>query len=78
MKYSVSSRAIASGLIDSDIAVNPRMSLKSTVIGRFSPPSWHGGVLLRDLGGDIRREVALEVRADQSPPAGSARRSGCS
>ena len=39
VKYSLRSWAIASGPIDSAIAVKPRMSLKSTVVGRRSPPS---------------------------------------
>ena len=38
VKYSLRSWAIASGPIDSAIAVKPRMSLKSTVVGRRSPP----------------------------------------
>ena len=55
---------MASGPIDSAIAVKPRMSLKRTVIGRRSPPRRHGAVLLRDFGRDVRREVPLEVGPD--------------
>ena len=40
------------------------MSLKSTVVGRRSPPWPDGALLLRDVGRDVGREVALEVRAD--------------
>ena len=39
LRYSLRSRAIASGSIDSAMAVKPRTSLKSTVTGRRSPPS---------------------------------------
>ena len=65
LKYSVRSRAIASGPIDSAIAVKPRMSLKSTVIGRRSPPSRTAPSCCAISAGDVGREVALEVRADR-------------
>ena len=39
VKYSVSSDAMSSGLIFSDIGVNPRMSEKNTTTGRLVPPS---------------------------------------
>ena len=64
VKYSLSSCAIASGPIDSAIAVKPRMSLKSTVDRPALAAQADGAVLLRDLGGDVGREVALEVGAD--------------
>jgi pSer/pThr/pTyr-binding forkhead associated (FHA) protein len=39
VKYSVSRLAISSGVIDSESAVKPRMSLNSTATARLSPPS---------------------------------------
>ena len=39
VKYSVSSDAMSSGLIFSDIGVNPRMSEKNTTTGSLVPPS---------------------------------------
>ena len=39
VKYSLSSRATSSGFIDSESAVKPRMSLKSTATVLLSPPS---------------------------------------
>ena len=55
---------MASGPIDSAIAVKPRMSLKSTVVGPPLAALADGAVLLRDVGRDVGREVALEVGAD--------------
>ena len=63
MKYSLRSWAIASGPIDSAIAVKPRMSLKSTVVGRRSPPCRMASSCCAMSAGDVGREVALEVGA---------------